>query len=274
MSSTLRFTILGCGSSPGVPRINGDWGACDPAEPKNRRMRCSLLVERMSTNGKTTVVVDTGPDFRQQMLNAAVENIDAVLYTHSHADHVHGIDDLRGYALANRKRVTIYADAPTQERLDEGFGYCFVQPEGSMYPPILRAFEMHAFNPVVIAGEGGDIYALPVAQIHGSIPSLGFRFSTDGNFETGGVCYSPDVSEIPETSIPSLENLDCWILDALQYKEHSSHFSVAESLDWIKRVKPNHAVLTHMHIPLDYNVLKAELPDGIEPAYDGMILEV
>ncbi len=274
MSEPLRFTILGCGSSPGVPRINGDWGDCDPKEPKNRRLRCSLLVERKSETGATTVVIDTGPDFRQQMLNANVQNIDAVLYTHSHADHVHGIDDLRGYALANRRRVTIYADALTQERLDEGFGYCFTQPKGSMYPPILNAYEMEAFKPIIVSGEGGDIHALPILQVHGPIPSLGFRFSTCGDFSNGGLCYSPDVSDIPDVSIPHLKNLELWVLDALQYKEHSSHFSVAESLEWISSMKPKKAILTHMHIPLDYTVLKSVLPQHIEPAYDGMTIEV
>ncbi len=268
----MRFTILGCGSSPGVPRINGDWGACDPSDPKNRRLRCSLLVERVSENGTTIVVVDTGPDFRQQMLNANVENIDAVLYTHSHADHVHGIDDLRGYALAKRTRVTIYADQLTQSRLDEGFGYCFKQPEGSMYPPILNAYEMEAFKPVIVSGEGGDIYALPVLQTHGSIHSLGFRFSSDGDFSNGGLCYSPDVSDFPESSMNYLKNLDVWILDALQYKPHSSHFSVSESIDWLSKLKPARGILTHMHIPLDYKVLSSELPKSIQPAYDGMVL--
>ena len=273
MTATLRFTVLGCGSSPGVPRINGDWGQCDPSEPKNRRLRCSLLVERSDGPNKTTVVVDTTPDFRQQMLNAEVRHIDAVIYTHSHADHVHGIDDLRGYALAQRERITVFADKPTTDRLYDGFGYCFTQPPGSMYPPILNAYEITEYVPLTVSGEGGDIHILPVLQVHGPIRSLGFRFSTDGEFLTGGLCYSPDVSDIPERSVPYLENLDCWILDALQYKEHSSHFSLGESLEWISRMKPKAAVLTHMHIPLDYQTLKATLPENILPAYDGMVIE-
>lgn len=270
----LRFTILGCGSSPGVPRIHGDWGDCDPNEPKNRRLRCSLLVERVSKNGTTRVVVDTSPDFREQMLTAKVPKLDGVLYTHPHADHVHGIDDLRGYALVQRERIKIYADKYTMARLYEGFGYCLKQPEGSMYPPILDAHELTVGEYVEIKGEGGSIYALPILQVHGSINSLGFRFSKDKNFKTGGLCYSSDVSDIPNTSITALENLDCWILDALQYKPHVSHFSVSESLEWVERLKPKHAIFTHMHIPLDYNKLKSELPEAIEPAYDGMILEI
>jgi len=269
----LRFTILGCGSSPGVPRIHGDWGACDPKEPKNRRLRCSLLAERITDSGMTRVVVDTSPDFRYQMLAANVPRLDGVLYTHPHADHVHGIDDLRGFALAQRERIKVYADKSTLSRLYEGFGYCLKQPEGSMYPPILDAHEIVAGEPVEIAGEGGSICALPVLQVHGPINSLGFRFSADGRFETGGLCYSSDVSEISKNSANALKNLDCWIVDALQYKPHVSHFSVSETLEWIKRLQPTQAILTHMHIPLDYQKLKAELPKHVEPAYDGMVLE-
>lgn len=273
MSEKLRFTILGCGSSPGVPRINGDWGNCDPEEPRNTRLRCSLLVERISSKGRTTVVVDTSPDFRQQMLNAQVSRIDTVLYTHPHADHVHGIDDLRGYALAQRERITVYADQQTMARLYDGFGYCFTQPPGSMYPPILNAYEIEEFVPMVITGEGGDIHVLPLLQVHGPIHSLGFRFSGTGDFFSGGVVYSPDVSDIPKETVSRLENIDCWIVDALQYKEHVSHLSLSESLGWIRKVKPQQAVLTHMHIPLDYATLIKELPAGVVPGFDGMVVE-
>lgn len=270
----MRFTILGCGSSPGVPRINGDWGDCDPNEPKNRRLRCSLLVERISNNGITRVVVDTSPDFREQMLSAKVPRLDGVLYTHPHADHVHGIDDLRGYALAQRERVTIYADENTMQRLEEGFGYCLTQPKDSMYPPILNSYLIEPAKPIEIQGEGGSIHALPIQQIHGPINSLGFRFSFDSSFETGGLCYSPDVSDIPVSSVPNLQNLDIWIVDALQYKPHVSHFSVSESLEWIERLKPKLSIFTHMHIPLDFNVLRRNLPEAVAPAYDGMTLEL
>jgi len=274
MTDVLRFTILGCGSSPGTPRINGDWGACNPEEPKNRRLRCSLLIERVSDNGSTTIVVDTTPDFRQQMLNSSVTALDAVLYTHTHADHVHGIDDLRGFALAQRERVKTYADAATQERLDEGFGYCFKQAEGSMYPPILDANQIREGRPVMISGKGGNIHVLPVLQIHGPIHSLGFRFSVDGEFSNGGLCYSPDVSDFPGKSVAVMQNLDYLILDSLQYKPHVSHLSVSQAIEWIDKLAPKNAVLTHMHIPLDYNRLRSELPDGITPAYDGMQIEL
>lgn len=274
MNSKLRYTILGCGSSPGVPRIHGDWGACDPAEPKNRRLRCSLLVERIEKSGTTSVVVDTSPDFRQQMLSASVKRLDGVLYTHPHADHVHGIDDLRGFALAQGERIGIYADENTHDRLMEGFGYCFRQPEGSMYPPILESKRLKAGLPVVIDGEGGAIHALPVLQVHGPIHSLGFRFSSNRSFDEGGLCYSPDISDVPATSEPLLHNLDCWVLDSLQYKPHISHFSVSEALEWVAKLKPERCFLTHMHIPLDYNQLRRELPKNVEPAYDGLVLEV
>ncbi|MEZ5872049.1 MAG: MBL fold metallo-hydrolase [Nitratireductor sp.] len=268
-----RFTILGCGSSPGVPRINGDWGACDPANPKNRRLRCSALIERIGPQGKTVVVVDTSPDFREQMLMAGVNELDAVLYTHAHADHLHGIDDLRGYALTQRKRIDTYADAATLERLHSSFGYCYETPVGSNYPPILNAHLISAGKKVTIEGKGGGLTVLPVLQEHGSITSLGFRFGGDLDNLKGGLCYSPDISDIPEQTVALLRDLDHWVVDALQYRVHLSHFAVSQTLEWIERLRPRHSVLTHMHTPLDYNVLSEELPDGVEPGFDGMVIE-
>lgn len=269
-----RFTILGCGSSPGVPRINGDWGACDPANPKNRRRRCSLLVERIGPNGATTVLIDTSPDLREQMLSAGVQQIDGVLFTHPHADHIHGIDDLRQYALINRKLIDTYADAATLERLTHAFGYCYETPPGSIYPPILKAHEIAPGKVVTIEGEGGPIDFLPIRQIHGPIHSLGFRIGGDLSRRQGGLCYSPDISEIPPESVALLENLGIWIVDALQYRVHLSHFSLGQALEWIDRLKPSKAVLTHMHIPLDYETVRMETPDHVEPAYDGMVIEL
>src|SRR5438105_11112928 len=151
MTDRLRLTILGCGSSPGTPRITGDWGNCDPKNPRNRRMRTAALVERIAANGaRTTVVIDTGPDFREQMLLASVRRIDAVVYTHPHADHIHGIDDLRGYVLEQRRLVDIYADEPTMRRLRDAFGYCFETPPGSSYPPIVKPYLIDHARPVVI----------------------------------------------------------------------------------------------------------------------------
>ena len=261
----LRFTILGCGSSPGTPRIGNDWGACDPKNPKNRRRRASIMVERVQESGTTTIIVDTGPDFREQMLDADVEFAEAVLFTHGHADHIHGIDDLRGFAINRRQRVDIYADEETSARLHQGFGYCFETPEGGSYPPILREHRLVEGEQFSIDGPGGKIEVMPFIQAHGGINSLGFRF--------GNVAYSSDISDVPQESLIHLQNLDCWIVDALQYREHPSHFSLDQALHWIGKMKPKRAVLTHMHTPLDYDTVQNLVPDHVEPAFDGMQFE-
>ncbi|WP_027061659.1 MBL fold metallo-hydrolase [Mesorhizobium loti] len=267
MTDRLRLTILGCGSSPGVPRITGDWGNCDPGNPKNRRMRTAVLVERITANGaRTTVVIDTGPDFRQQMLMAAVRRIDAAVYTHPHADHIHGIDDLRGFVHDQRHRIDVHADEPTMLRLRQAFGYCFETPPGSSYPPIVSAHIIDHATPVVIEGEGGALTFEPLPQIHGDIISLGFRI--------GGLAYCPDISDFPDATAKRLRGLDVLIIDALQYKTHPSHISLGQALEWIERLAPKHSVLTHMHVPLDYATVMAETPDTVVPAYDGMVIEI
>ncbi|WP_019171102.1 MBL fold metallo-hydrolase [Pseudaminobacter salicylatoxidans] len=266
MPDLLRLTILGCGSSPGTPRITGDWGNCDPSNPKNRRMRAAAMVERVSANGITRVVIDTGPDFRDQMLMAGVKRIDAVLYTHPHADHIHGIDDLRGYVLEQKQLVDIHADQPTLDRLHEAFGYCFKTPVGSSYPPILRAHEIEHSDPVIIEGEGGALTFTPLPQIHGDIISLGFR--------VGPLAYCSDVSHFPPATAELMQDLELLVVDALQYRPHPSHLSLGEALEWIEQLKPKRAVLTHMHVPLDYATVAAETPDHVEPAWDGMVLEI
>lgn len=271
MSDVLKFTILGCGSSPGVPRIGGDWGACDPLNPKNRRRRCSLAVERINDNGCTTLVIDTGADFREQMLDANIQKLDGVLYTHPHADHVHGIDDLRGFALIQRERINVYANAHTVERLHEGFEYCFKSPNPKMYPPILSATILNPLEAVTIEGEGGPITALPIPQVHGPIQSLGFRFLCGS---AGDVCYSSDISDIEPEHEKHFENLNMWVLDALQYRPHVSHFSLDEALEWVEKMKPAKALLTHMHTPLDYEAVKQNTPSHVEPAFDGQSFEV
>jgi phosphoribosyl 1,2-cyclic phosphate phosphodiesterase len=262
-----RFTILGCGSSPGVPRITGDWGACDPQNPRNRRSRAAFLVEQFGPDGCTTVVIDTGPDFRMQMIAAGVETIDAVLYTHAHADHIHGIDDIRGYVLHNHKQVPIWADRITMERIREGFGYCLSTPPGSMYPPIVTDHLIEPMDaPVTIDGRGGSITFQPLVQIHGSVHSLGFRI--------GDVAYCSDVSDFPEETVSRLSGLDMLIIDTLQYRYHASHLSLGQSLEWIERLKPQRAILTHMHVPLDYETVRRETPEHVEPAYDGLSFEI
>jgi phosphoribosyl 1,2-cyclic phosphate phosphodiesterase len=267
LNDVLRFTILGCGSSPGVPRIGGDWGACDPSNPKNRRRRCSLLAQRVSRHGHfTNVIVDTSPDLREQALSAGIGTVDGVLFTHSHADHIHGIDDLRGFVMNMQRRIEVYADDTTLARLRQAFGYCFETPPGSEYPPLATAHPIRAGEPVTIEGKGGPLAALPISQAHGRITSLAFRI--------GGLAYSPDVSDFDAEAERQMQGLDVWIVDALRLRPHPSHLSLSEALEWIARLKPKRAILTHMHVDLDYDTLRRELPENVEPAYDGMVIEL
>jgi phosphoribosyl 1,2-cyclic phosphate phosphodiesterase len=262
MAATMTFRILGCGSSPGVPRIGNDWGECDPTEPKNRRRRAALLVTRTDAKGRITrLLVDVGPDLREQMLDARVPHVDAVVITHAHADHIHGIDDLRSFYLNRHRMIDVHMDEATAKRVHEAFDYCFATPPGSSYPPILIDRRIEPGREVVIDGEGGAIAFTPVRQFHGDIESLGLRF--------GDVAYSTDASGFPEESPPHYENLDLWILGALRRRPHPSHFSVPEAVAWIERLKPRRAVLTHLHNTLDYRGLAESLPEGIEPAWDG-----
>jgi phosphoribosyl 1,2-cyclic phosphate phosphodiesterase len=269
--TSLEATILGCGSSGGVPRIGGPdgagfWGACDPANPKNRRRRCSLLVRQKGANGNTTILVDTSPDMREQLIDARVSALDAVLITHDHADQLHGIDDLRMIAMNMRKRVDVYAEEEAFQRILGRFSYCFIQPPGSDYPAILNAHDIRTpFREFPIAGEGGRLPVLAFWQEHGQIRSLGFRF--------GPIAYSSDVNGLDEAAFAALEGVECWIVDALRYTPHPSHANVAQALEWIARVKPKRAILTNLHVDLDYETLRRELPPGVEPAYDGMKLE-
>jgi phosphoribosyl 1,2-cyclic phosphate phosphodiesterase len=258
----LTFTILGCGSSAGVPRVGQGWGACDPKNPRNRRRRCSILVERQEAAGRTTILVDTSPDLRAQLLDADVKSLDGVLFTHDHADHTHGIDDLRPLALHLGRRIDVYADAATSATLQLRFGYCFATPPGSEYPPILTDHRIAAGAAVTIMGEGGAIEAHPFLQTHGSGTTLGFRF--------GGLAYSCDVSGIPHESEAMLSGLDVWILDALRHRPHPSHFSLEQALAWIARLKPRRAILTNLHTDLDFEALRKSLPESVEPGYDGL----
>jgi len=260
---SLRFTILGCGSSMGVPRVALGWGACDPNEPKNRRRRCSLLVEQVALTGAVTrVLVDCTPDLRMQLIEAEVDWVDGVVFTHEHADHTHGIDDLRPLFVHKRRRVPVYLDEPTSRAMHARFGYCFMTPPGSDYPPIVTEHRLVPGEPVHIEGQGGAIDVLPVLQGHGDIPSLGFRF--------GNVAYSADIKTLPDASLPLMAGLDVWIVDALRQAPHPSHFNLVEALAWIERVKPQRAILTNLHSDMDYATLRRELPAGVEPAFDGM----
>lgn len=261
----LMATILGCGPSPGVPRIGNDWGNCDPAEPRNRRSRCALLVERRTDGcAPTRILVDTSPDMRTQLLAANVDHLDGVLYTHAHADHLHGIDDLRAFWMKTRRRMDVYADDPTADRILEAFAYCFETPPGGTYPPILTMHRIAAHEPISVDGPSGAMAITPFRQAHGSGTTLGFRF--------GGLAYSCDVSAIDDRAAATLQDLDVWIVDALRREPHPSHFNLAEALAWIDRVNPKRAILTHMDYSLDYVTLAQDLPPNVEPAYDGMVI--
>ena len=259
-----RFTILGCGSSGGVPRLGNVWGDCDPGNPRNRRSRCSILMERVGPRGITRVLVDTSPDMRAQLLDAGIGALDAVVYTHQHADHVHGIDDLRMIVFNLRQRLQVWADGPTQDALLSRFGYAFVQPKGSPYPSILDLNTIS--GPFEIGGAGGPLVIRPFWVEHGSIESLGLR--------VGGFAYLPDVSDMDEEAWAAVEGLDVWVLDALRRTPHPTHLHLARTLEWIERARPRRAVLTNMHIDLDYATLDAETPAHITPAHDGMVISL
>jgi len=260
---SLTFTILGCGSSMGVPRVALGWGSCDPGNPKNRRRRCSLLVERTNPQGhRTRVLVDCSPDLRAQLLDAQIDWLDGVLLTHEHADHTHGIDDLRPLFVSRRHRVNVYMDEPTSRAMHGRFGYCFMTPPGSEYPPIVTERRLTPGHTVAIEGQGGPVEALPVLQDHGDIPSLGFRF--------GNVAYSADIKSLPPDSIAAMAGLDVWIVDALRKNPHPSHFNLDEALAWIARVRPKRAILTNLHSDLDYGWLRSNVPPNVEPAFDGL----
>jgi phosphoribosyl 1,2-cyclic phosphate phosphodiesterase len=264
VSGDLEFRILGCGSSGGVPRGDGNWGACDPTDARNRRGRCSMLVRRKAPETgleETTVVIDTSPDFRLQMAQARATHIDAVLYTHDHADQTHGIDDIRVFAGRMRRRVPCFMDRHTHDLLTTRFGYIF---EGGLgYPPIAEArlIPPHG-EPWSVEGPSGVIPVVTFEQEHGQIKSVGYRI--------GDAAYSSDVSGIDEAGFEALKGIRLWILDALRWTPHPTHLNVDTALEWIERVNPERAILTNLHVDLDYAELAAKLPRAVEPAYDGL----
>jgi phosphoribosyl 1,2-cyclic phosphate phosphodiesterase len=262
---TFEAVILGCGSSAGVPRADGDWGACDPAEPRNRRSRCSLMVRRRAETGpETTLVVDAAPEFRLQTTAADIKRLDALLLTHDHADQCHGIDDIRAFAITQRARIPCWMDEGTTTTLSERFGYIF-RGQG-LYPAIA---DLKRTPPAGVAwaidGPSGHIPIIAFEQDHGDVKSLGYRF--------GSLAYSSDLVELPEASFAILEGVDVWIVDALRYMPHPTHAHVDKALGWIDRVQPRRAILTNLHIDLDYAELKARLPHGVEPAHDGLTIQ-
>ena len=258
--SELEIVILGCGSSGGVPRGDGDWGACDPAEPKNYRTRCSALIRRHGPDGITSVLIDTSPDLRAQMLAAGVRSIDAVLYTHDHADQTHGIDDPRVFAMRKRQRVPAWMDAATRAALTQRFDYIFETVQG--YPAIVEARDVPPHGvPWTIEGAGGPVPVVTFDQAHGPIRSVGYRL--------GPIAYSSDVSDIDDAALEAVRGCDLWVVDALRFTPHPTHAHVDKALDWIARAEVKRAVLTNLHIDLDYNDLRAKVPANVEVAYDG-----
>ncbi len=260
---SLAITILGCGSSAGVPRVGQGWGACDPHNPKNRRRRCAIFIEQTNSEGaRTQVLVDMGPDLRAQLLDLGIDRLDAILLTHAHADHTHGIDEIRPLVIMHRRRIDLYMDAPTSAVVRSHFGYIFETPEGSHYPPLLNDRRLTPGEAVTITGPGGEIAFTPFRLSHGEIDALGFRI--------GDIAYTPDLNGIPAESEHYLRGLDLWIVDALRYTPHPSHFSVAETLDWIEKLQPKRAILTNLHTDVDFEQIRRKLPPHVEPAYDGL----
>ena len=250
----MLVTILGCGTSGGVPRIGNVWGVCDPLEPRNRRRRSSILVQSATTN----LIVDTTPDMREQCLSANLGRLDGALYTHDHADHINGIDDLRGFTILQGERIPIYGDPATIDSLTQRFGYIFAAAKN--YPPIATAHIID--GPFTL----GDIPIIPFRQIHGTMESLGFRF--------GNMAYSTDLNDLPDAAFEVLRGLDLWIVDALRPKPHPTHTHLDQTLQWIEKLQPKRAILTHMTWDMDYATLCRTLPPGVEPAYDGMVIDI
>jgi phosphoribosyl 1,2-cyclic phosphate phosphodiesterase len=250
----LKVTILGCGTSSGVPRIGGDWGECDPANPRNARTRVSILVESATTR----LLVDTSPDLRAQLLAAGVVHLDAVLWTHDHADHAHGIDDLRQVMHHRRSPVPGYAHPATLRRLHERFGYVFEGREG--YRPNVHPYALSQGEQI------GDIVVHWVTQPHGAIWSTGFRFEHGG----ASAAYATDFHEITADMVALYAGVDLLVIDALRERPHPTHPHLAMALDGIARIRPTRAILTHMDQSLDYATLAARLPQGVEPGYDGL----
>ena len=254
----MKVTILGCGASWGVPAIGPDWGRCDPADPRNRRRRGSLLVQ---SRGQA-LLIDTSPDLRLQLLDAEINHIEAVLLTHAHADHLHGLDDLRMISQLAGHAIPFHAAEPALAEVQRRFGYAFrpVTPGKPVYRPALQPREID--GPFTAAG----MSVVPFEQSHGFSTTLGFRI--------GPVGYSTDVVDLDDRAFSSLAGVELWVVDCLRREAHPTHSHLAKTLSWIERVAPRRAVLIHMDQSLDYRELAAELPPGVEPGQDGLTIEL
>lgn len=259
----MRVTVLGCGGSAGVPMLGrggGYWGACDPANPRNRRGRVSALVEEQGQ----VILIDTSPDLREQLLTAGADRIDAVLYTHCHADHLNGIDELRHIRVKGRSRIDCYGEAATMSAIEERFGYAFIQNEsgsGVLYRPFLKRHDVS--GPFAV----GSVPVVPFLQDHG----LG---TTTTGYRIGDMAYSTDLVDLPEESWAVLTGLRLWVVDCLREEPHPTHAHLEKTLGWIERLKPERAVLTHMNDSLDYEAVRRRCPLGVEPGYDGLVVEL
>lgn len=286
----IRFTILGCGSSGGVPRLGGDWGDCDPQNPKNNRQRCAALVEKISPTGITKILIDAGPDFRNQMLQSQTDMVDALVLTHEHADHIHGIDDMRQFVnlktaaeidirmqdpsfemsrekyheMVEASRLPAFAGLTCFDALMARFGYLFEKEEGSLYPPIMQLHRID--GPFEITGDGGSITFEPFAVPHGSIEAYGFRIDD--------LVYLPDVFELTDEARALMQDLEILILDCLQFRPHGTHANYEKAMLWIEDLRPKRAILTNLHTPMDYEKLNALTPANVEPAFDGLVVEL
>jgi phosphoribosyl 1,2-cyclic phosphate phosphodiesterase len=254
----MRVTVLGCGASTGVPAIGPNWGQCDPADPRNRRRRVSLLVEV----GEVAILIDTSPDLREQLIDARVRRLDAVLMTHAHADHLHGIDDIRQLNRIMKAAIPLWADARTLSEIRRRFGYALEPPPapGQFYRPTLEPHEIT--GPFAVKG----VPVVPFAQNHGYSMTLGFRI--------GDMAYSTDVTELDEAAFAAIAGIELWIVDCMRRTPHATHSHLDKTLGWIERIGPRRAVLTHMDQSLDYRTLAAELPAGVEPGQDGLVIDL
>lgn len=269
---SLALTLMGTGSSGGVPRVGNVWGACDPDEPRNRRRRCALLIESVQSQAdgsdqKTTVVVDAGADLREQLLTADVRSIEGVVLTHSHADHIFGLDDLRQMAINLRRSIDVWIDEPTRIQVMKAFGYCFHQAEGSSYPAFCTEQTLKPHQPFTIDGPGGPVPINTLVAEHGDINALGIRIND--------AVYLPDMKRVshPE-SVQMLSDVQVLIVDALRYNLHPSHMNLEECLAFIEMVNPERAILTNMHGDLDFKTVKKMLPSGVEPGFDGLRIQL
>jgi phosphoribosyl 1,2-cyclic phosphate phosphodiesterase len=257
---TMKVTVLGCGNSAGVPMIGCTCKVCTSDNPKNNRTRVSVFVEV----GGLRLLIDSSPDLRQQALRNGISRVDAVLYTHEHADHAHGIDDLRSFNYMSDEPLPVYSNAETIKALQQRFNYAFLPKDAIWFRPSLIPHVLPDASP----GEFGinDISISYFDQLHGKFKTLGYRI--------GKFSYSTDVDILPEEALKALEGTEVWIVDCLRYKKSYSHSSLENTLHWIKRIKPKLAVLTHMSHEFDYDTLVKELPSGVVPGYDGMIVEL